>query len=145
MDETRLESRVRPAGSAPITACRGVRGATTVEGPGGEESLSAAVGEMLGRVLEDNRAVPDDIAAVIFTVPEELVGINPAAAARSHGFDAVPLLVVREHGGDRRVERCLRVLVLLNTELGQRELRHAFLRGARVLRPDLMAAEVELT
>jgi chorismate mutase len=53
--------------------------------------------------------------------------------------------VVREHGGDRRVERCLRVLVLLNTELGQRELRHAFLRGARVLRPDLMAAEVELT
>jgi monofunctional chorismate mutase len=125
------------AESAGISACRGIRGATTVEVEDQEESLADAVGEMLLRILEDNRAVREDVAAVIFTVSEDLTGTNPAAAARAHGFESVPLLVVREHGGDQRVGRCIRVLVLINTVLGQLELKHAYLRGAEVLRPDL--------
>jgi chorismate mutase len=125
------------AGSPRVSSCRGVRGATTINVENEDESLTEAVGEMLLRILEDNRADREDIAAVIFTVSDDLVGTNPAAAARAHGFDSVPLLVVREHGGDPRVGRCIRVLVLLNTLLGQLEVRHAYLRGAEVLRPDL--------
>jgi monofunctional chorismate mutase len=92
--------------------------------------------------LDDNRAVREDVAAVIFTVSEDLTGTNPAAAARANGFESVPLLVVREHGGDQRVGRCVRVLVLLNTLLGQLEVRHAYLRGAEILRPDLQPSEL---
>jgi chorismate mutase len=114
-----------------------VRGATTVDVERKDESLTEAVGEMLLRILADNRAVHGDVAAVIFTVSEDLAGTNPAAAARAYGFESVPLLVVREHGGDQRVGRCVRVLVLLNTVLGQLDMRHAYLRGAEVLRPDL--------
>ncbi|MGA8207233.1 MAG: chorismate mutase [Candidatus Dormiibacterota bacterium] len=132
------ENGSRPvAGSPAVNACRGVRGATTVDGDDQDGSLAGAVGEMLLTILEDNRATREDVAAVIFTVSEDLAGTNPAAAARSRGFDDVPLLVVREHGGDQRVGHCVRVLVLLNTVLRQSELRHAYLRGAGVLRPDL--------
>ncbi|HVB54537.1 MAG TPA: chorismate mutase [Candidatus Acidoferrales bacterium] len=137
---------IRPGGQRPETvtagssACRGVRGATSVDDPADGAALAAAVGEMLGQILQQNQASTEDIAAVIFTVPDDLQGVNPAAAARRHGFESVPLLVVREHGGDERVARCLRVLLLLNTTLGQAEVRHAYLRGARVLRPDLLPA-----
>jgi chorismate mutase len=131
-------SRASQAGASPgISACRGVRGATTVDAEDEDQSLTEAVGEMLLRILEDNRACREDIAAVIFTVSDDLAGANPAAAARAHGFESVPLLVVREHGGDQRVGRCIRVLVLLNTVLGQRDVRQVYLRGAEVLRPDL--------
>ncbi|MGA7172431.1 MAG: chorismate mutase, partial [Candidatus Dormiibacterota bacterium] len=95
-------------------------------------------GEMLGQILQDNGATTEDIAAVIFTVTDDLQGVNPAAAAREHGFQGVPLLVVREHGGDDRVAHCLRVLLLLNTKLSQAQLCHAYLRAAKVLRPDLL-------
>ncbi|MGB6770933.1 MAG: chorismate mutase [Candidatus Dormiibacterota bacterium] len=134
MDEIGSTPAVRLSG---LSACRGVRGATTVDVKDKDESLAEAVGEMLLRILGDNGAVREDVAAVIFTVSEDLAGTNPAAAARAQGFESVPLLVVREHGGDQRVGRCVRVLVLLNTVLGQSDLRHAYLRGAEVLRPDL--------
>ncbi|MGC2192437.1 MAG: chorismate mutase [Candidatus Dormiibacterota bacterium] len=138
MDKIRLGPQGPSAGVVGSSACRGVRGATSLDDPADAASLAEAVGEMLDQILQDNRATTGDIAAAIFTVPNDLQGINPAAAARSHGFESVPLLVVREHGGDGRVARCLRVLVLLNSTLGQGEVRHAYLRGAGVLRPDLL-------
>lgn len=145
MDEIGPGPERPPSGSARITACRGVRGATTVDPGAGERGLDDVVGEMLGLILDENGATLEDVAAVIFSVPDDLAGVNPAAAARARGFESVPLLAVREHGGDARVSRCLRVLVLVNTSLGQRELRHAYLRGARVLRPDLLPARAEPT
>lgn len=138
MDEISSEPPRSATGASGVSACRGVRGATAVAPFASPEALGQVVGEMLRRILDDNRARTEEIAAVIFTVPEDLDGANPAAAARSHGFESVPLLVVREHGGDQRVPRCLRVLVLLNTHLAQSELRHAYLRGTQLLRPDLL-------
>ncbi|MGC1184007.1 MAG: chorismate mutase [Candidatus Dormiibacterota bacterium] len=138
MDEPRPEERASRS-DQPTSACRGVRGATSVDG-GGDRDLEAAVGELLGQILVQNRAKSADIAAVIFTVPDDLRGINPAAAARARGFQSVPLLVVREHGGDDRVARCLRVLVLLNTTRTQAQMVHAYSGGAELLRPDLVAS-----
>jgi chorismate mutase len=117
------------------TACRGVRGATTLDaGLGAEESSCV---ELLERMLESNGASVQDVAAAIFTLDDDLAGANPASAARAAGWDLVPLLMVREHGADDRVERCLRVLLLVNTDRPQTDIRHVYLRGAEVLRPDL--------
>jgi chorismate mutase len=116
-------------------ACRGVRGATTIDrAPGAMEACSV---ELLDRMLEANGASIQDVAAAIFTLDADLAGENPAAAARTAGWDLVPLLMVREHGGDARVARCLRVLLLVNTSRPQAEIRHVYLRDAAVLRPDL--------
>jgi chorismate mutase len=45
--------------------------------------------------------------------------------------------MVREHGGDARVPMCLRVLLMVNTTQRQSDVRHAYLRDAVALRPDL--------
>lgn len=119
------------------TACRGVRGATTLDSsPGAADSACV---ELLGRMLDANGASVGDVAAAIFTLDDDLAGENPAAAARAAGWELVPLLMVREHGADARVPRCLRVLLLVNTALTQADVRHIYLRGAEVLRPDLTA------
>jgi chorismate mutase len=120
------------------TACRGVRGAITVDGDG-PDAVGAAVAELLDEISSANGLAPEDVAALIFTLPDDLAATNPAAAARRHGWSAVPLLMVREHGGDTRVPRCLRTLLLWNTSKAQSEIRHAYLGGARELRPDLEA------
>lgn len=118
-----------------VTACRGVRGATTVRAPG---ELDTAVGELLAAMLEQNSVELGDVAAVIFTLQDELGPLNPAASARRQGFSEVPLLMVREHGGDTRVEGCVRALMLVNSALAQSEIRHQYRRGAVSLRPDLV-------
>src|SRR5437870_2582572 len=108
-----MDERATSGGS---TACRGVRGATTLAGVGADE-VGPATEELLDRILEANGGAPEDVAAVIFTLTDDLAGANPAAAARAHGWDAVPMLMVREHAADTVVPRCVRVLVLLNTAL----------------------------
>ena len=120
------------------TACRGVRGATTVDTEAG--AVAPATAELLQRMLEANGLVQEDVAAAIFTLDDDLAGENPAAAARATGWDLVPLLMVREHGGDARVSRCLRVLLLVNTTLSPSQIQHVYLRDASVLRPDLAPA-----
>ncbi|MHB1577003.1 MAG: chorismate mutase [Candidatus Dormibacteria bacterium] len=130
------------AGSAQLqTACRGVRGATTVDQAVDPKQMEAVVGKLLEAMSSPNSVVPEDVAALVFTLQDDLGPINPAAAARSLGYSNVPLLMVREHGGDTRVGRCLRALMLVNTTLSQAQVRHAYLGGAAALRPDLAAGE----
>jgi chorismate mutase len=118
------------------TACRGVRGATTL-GSTDHDEVMEATAELLGELSRANGFDPEDVAAAIFTLTDDLAGANPAAAARSSGWDSVPLLLVREHGGDATIARCVRVLLLVNTTLPQRDLRHVYMRGATALRPDI--------
>ena len=115
-------------------ACRGVRGAVSVDR---DEELEALVGELLAAMLEGSGGSLEDVAAVVFSVQDDLGGLNPAAAARRRGYSLVPLLVVREHGGDTAVSRCLRALMLVNTSRSQAQIRHAYLGVAGSLRPDL--------
>ena len=130
-----------PRQPATATVCRGVRGATTL--PAGEELsddlVTDVVGELLDGLLSANGATTEDVAAVVFTVGQDLRSINPAGAARAVGWSTVPLLSVREHAEVELLDvaRCVRVLLLLNTVRGQAEMRHLYLRDAAALRPDL--------
>jgi chorismate mutase len=124
-------------------ATRGIRGAITVDGEsadavGAVEALESAVAELLDSLVAANEVRLEDVASAVFTVTDDLAGANPAAAARASGWDLVPLLTVREHPGTE-VSSCIRVLLLWNTTRSQAEVRHVYLRGAAVLRPDLVA------
>ncbi len=122
------------SGETGRLACRGVRGAISV---GGEGELEPLVGELLAAMLEGSGGSLEDVAAVVFSVQDDLAGLNPAAAARRRGYSQVPLLVVREHGGDTALPRCLRALMLVNTRRPQAGIRHAYVGAAGSLRPDL--------
>jgi chorismate mutase len=117
-------------------ACRGIRGATQVDGDD-PAAVEGAAGELLDELTRANGLRTEDVAAVVFTLTDDLAGANPAAAARAAGWEDVALLQVREHGGDAPLPRCLRVLVLWNTTVPQEGIRHVYLRGAAALRPDL--------
>ncbi len=131
-----MDDRDQDTEATGTLACRGIRGATTVAGTD-PVAVGEATAELLHALREANGFDIDDIAAAIFTLTDELAGANPAAAARAAGWSSVPLLMVREHGGDVRVARCLRVLLLVNTTRRQPDIRHVYLRGAVELRPDL--------
>lgn len=131
----------RPGPSAPV-ACRGIRGATTVDSDD-RDAVARATVDLLEAVVADNGCHLQDVAAAIFTLTDDLLAPeathSPAAAARGHGWGSVPMLSVREQAGEDLVPRCLRVLVLWNTSKPQEQMRHVYLRGAAGLRPDLVA------
>jgi chorismate mutase len=117
-------------------ACRGIRGAITVEvnDPG---AIIVATRELLERIVFANGLLAEDIASVIFTATPDLDAVHPARAAREMGWVSTPLLCMQEMAVKDSLPRCIRVLVLWNTELPSEQVRHVYLGGARALRPDL--------
>ena len=120
--------------------CRGIRGATTVAADSAAEIL-AATRELLEGIVQANDVTTEDIASAVFTATEDLTAVFPAQAARGLGWERVPLLDAREIPVPGSLARCVRVLVHWNTDKTQAEIRHVYLRGAVVLRPDLGGKE----
>jgi chorismate mutase len=120
---------------------RGIRGATTVTEDTSEAILSATE-ELVRELVAANALVPDDVASALFTVTPDLHAEFPAAAARRMGWTMVPLLNFTEIGVPGRLEKCVRVLVHVNTSRAQNEMVHVYLREAVGLRPDLVRQPV---
>ncbi len=116
---------------------RGVRGATTVERDDAESILSATE-ELVREVVAANGIASEDVASALFTVTPDLRAEFPAAAARRMGWTMVPLLNFTEIGVPGRLEKCIRILVHVNTDKSQAEMVHVYLREAVALRPDLV-------
>src|SRR5262245_59810485 len=118
------------------TACRGVRGATTVE-ENTADSIWSATRQLLQAVIEANDIREDDVASVIFTTTPELNAAYPAKAARDLGWHRTALMGMQEINVPDGIPMCIRVLVHWNTEKTLDEIKHVYMRGAMALRPDL--------
>ena len=119
------------------TKVRGVKGATTTDGTTAEDVL-AATEQLLKALIEANGIDQDDVAAVQFTTSPDLVAEFPAVAARERfDWNDVPLMCGHEMARPGALERCIRILIFLNTDKAQNEIRHAYLNDAAKLRPDL--------
>ncbi len=121
------------------TRLRGIRGATTVDANTREAVLQATT-ELLTALIEANGIRPDDVASVIFTTTADVNAEFPAVAARSMGWSNVALMCGHEMAVPGSLPMCLRILMHVNTAKPQDELRFVYLRGARVLRPDVAEA-----
>ncbi len=115
---------------------RGVRGATTVEANTAEEIVEATK-ELLAALLKANDLDVEYVASAFFTMTPDLNAEFPAIAAREMDWTNVALLCGHEMNKPGSLPMCLRVLLHVNTEKAAREIRHVYLRGARVLRPDI--------
>ena len=122
--------------------CRGIRGATTVKA-NTAAAILAATRELLTRIVQANGVLVTEIASAFFTVTPDLAAAFPARAARELGWQHVALLDAQEIPVPGSLPRCVRVLIHWNTEKPQAEIRHIYLRGAAVLRPDLKKEEGE--
>ena len=117
---------------------RGVRGATTVEANTQEEIKKSTI-EMTKKILVENSIETKDIAYVNFTMTKDLDCAYPAKFAREiDGFSKVPLMCCQELDVKGSLEKCIRVLILFNTDKSQEDIRHVYLKNAQKLRPDLI-------
>jgi chorismate mutase len=115
---------------------RGVRGAITVEENSAEEILQATI-VLLTEITKINEVAEDSIASILFSTTPDLNAAFPAAAARQMGWVQVPMMCAQEIAVPGGLPKCIRVLMMINTEKKQEEIQHAYMRGARALRPDL--------
>jgi chorismate mutase len=123
-------------GVSKLLYCRGIRGATTVERNDRDEIL-AATKELLQLIIEKNELNKDDIASAIFTVTHDLNAEFPALAARSTaiGWTDIPLMCASEIPVPGSLNKCIRVLLHVNTTRTNAEIQHVYVRGAVNLRP----------
>ena len=116
-----------------MAAVRGIRGATTAES-NTKDAILEATQELLERLIEANRLDPDDVAAAMFTTTADLNAEFPAVAARRLGWEYVALMDGQEISVPDDQARCIRVLLLVNTDTPARGLRNIYLRDAVNLR-----------
>ncbi|MCH7594148.1 MAG: chorismate mutase [Chloroflexi bacterium] len=112
---------------------RGVRGATTVTEDTREAILDATT-ELLNEIVTANEIDKDDLASVQLTTTRDLVAEFPAVAARMLGWVHVPLINSHEMDVPHGQPRCIRVLLLWNTDRRPQEIKHIYLRDAVNLR-----------
>lgn len=115
---------------------RAIRGAIQVEA-NSAESIGAATKELLLAILEANQLDRQSLISVILTATPDLTATFPAAAAREIGFESVPLLCAVEIDVPGALERVIRAMVTVETDLSAAQVSHIYLGGAKALRRDI--------
>lgn len=115
---------------------RAIRGATQVVA-NSPEAIAAGVKELLTEILAANALTPSDVISVLFTASPDLNAAFPAAFAREVGFESVPLICAVEIDVPGALERTIRVMAHIETEMSAKEVSHIYLHGAKALRRDI--------
>lgn len=115
---------------------RAIRGAVCLRRDDSAE-MQEAVGEMLTAILERNQITTDQVVSVLFTCTPDIHCGFPAKAAREFGFGEVPLMCAQEIDVDGALALTVRVMLHVDTDVARADIRHVYLRGAEVLRPDV--------
>ena len=122
-------------------ACRGIRGATTVD-ENSRDAIVVSTRELLLEMVRLNDVRETDVASAYFTTTPDLNAEFPAVAARDGlGWKYAALMCGHEMNVPGSLPMCLRILLHVNTDRGQDEICHVYLRGATALRPDLAETE----
>ena len=116
-----------------MSVCRGIRGATAVP-ENTSTAIYTATRELLARLIDTNSIEEQDVAAVHFTMTPDLNACYPAAAARQLGWNNTALMGSTEVDVPGSLPRCVRVLILVNTDKAPEELVNVYLNGTDVLR-----------
>jgi len=115
---------------------RALRGAITVEN-NNETDILTATRELISSIIQENNISKDDIISIVFTATRDLDAVYPAVAARQLGFTDVALMCVNEMYVPGSLEKCIRVMMHVNSGKKNNELKHVYLKGAKILRPDI--------
>ena len=116
-----------------MTTCQGIRGATTAN-ENSRDAILSATHELLQRLVEANRLEVSQVAAAFFTTTQDLNAEFPAVAARQMGWKNVALMCGHEMAVPDGLPKCIRVLILVNTDKQAAELKYVYLKGATRLR-----------
>lgn len=120
---------------------RGVRGAITVT-ENNEEQIVQNTERLLREMIRKNDIDPDQVASVFISATNDLNACFPAKALRKiDGWTYVPVTCMQEMAVEGSLEKCVRVMMHINTTRSQKEIRHVYMEKAKNLRPDLIDKE----
>jgi len=114
-----------------MSEVRAIRGATTSPSNSSKEILAATT-EMLG--LIKNSLKVDDIISAFFTTTQDLNAEFPPVAARKMGWVNVALMCSHEMNVPGALQKCIRVMVHVNTDKNPTDIVNIYLRDAVNLR-----------
>lgn len=116
---------------------RGVRGAITVKQNDGAEMVEATE-RLIADMIEQNKIDPDSVCSAFISATNDLDAMFPARALRElKGWEYVPVMCMQELAIKGGLEKCIRIMMHVNTEVAQKDIRHIYLEDAVILRPDL--------
>ena len=78
------------------------------------------------------------MVSVIFTITPDLDKSFSSCCGKKMGIVDVPLLDMSEPEIDGALKKCIGILMHINSDKQNKDMVHAYLRGATVLRPDLV-------
>lgn len=117
-------------------AVRAIRGAIQVDADERQEILDGTA-ELVTEVMDRNKLTTDEVISVLFSATPDLSAEFPALAARSLGFQEVPLLCCAEIDVPGAMPRVVRLMMHVETDRARTEIQHVYLRGAAGLRLDI--------
>ena len=122
---------------------RGIRGAITVNSNNKEEIIKFTK-ELLITLQKENNFKIEDIVSIFFSATPDLNAAFPARAARELGWNVAPLFDMQEIEVRGSLPKCIRILIQINCSKNQTEIKHCYLRGAEILRKDLVKETLNL-
>lgn len=112
---------------------KGIRGAITVDN-NSSQAIEVATIELLNELLNQNNIKKEDFSHVIFTLTNDLNAEFPAKFARKNlGWDDVAMMCFHELDVPNSIEKCLRVLIVVNCDNDFKP-NYVYLKGAAKLR-----------
>ena len=105
------------------------------------DEILVAARELLDAIVLQNEIDPDLVASIQFSATPDLSAEFPAVAANEAGYTQGALECVIEMNVPGSLAKCLRILMHVNTDRPLADIKHVYLRGARVLRRDLVGDE----
>ncbi len=114
----------------------GIRGAVTVE-ENSRECILENTKILLTEIIKSNNINLENIVSVIFTATKDIDAVYPAVAAREIGIVNAGLMCTQEMYVKGSIEMCIRVLVNIECDKTQKDMKHIYLKEAVKLRPDL--------
>jgi chorismate mutase len=115
---------------------RGVRGAICASA-NSREAIFEATRKLLLHMFAKNDIEIEDIGAIYITATKDLNADYPAYVLREMGLKLVPLMCATEIDVPGALQRVIRILILINTDKAQDQIKHLYVGDAARLRPDL--------
>ena len=116
-----------------MTKVRAIRGATTSDN-NTKDDIVEATREMLISLVESNDLKKEDVISAFFTTTKDLNTQFPAVAARKIGWTEVALMCSHEMFVPDAQEKCIRVMVHVNTDKSSHDINNVYLKDAVNLR-----------
>lgn len=120
-----------------------IRGATTVC----ENSVSSILNstkELILEIEKTNNIDRSKVISILFSCTPDLDTVYPARAARNLGYVNASLMCFNEMYVKDSLSKCIRVMISYKSELEQIDAKHVYIKGAEILRPDLLGGTLDV-